>query len=155
MINKTQITELITDTLKEVVSVNLLVDERPVKLLLGTMAQESAFGTYIKQIKGPALGVFQMEPPTFQDILDNYLAFNYRLKAEVIKIANVADFKADDLWSNLKLSILFARLHYYRVPKPLPKTIEDMAWYWKTFYNSYKGAGSVGEFVHNYKKYVE
>ena len=38
-------------------------------LLLGTAAQESAMGRYIRQLRGgPALGIFQMEPATHDDI---------------------------------------------------------------------------------------
>jgi hypothetical protein len=39
-----------------------------IQLLMGTAAQESHLGTYLKQINGPALGVFQMEPNTEIDI---------------------------------------------------------------------------------------
>lgn len=43
-----------------------------VNLLLGTAAQESAFGTYLRQIGGgPARGVFQMAPATAKDIWEN------------------------------------------------------------------------------------
>jgi len=38
-----------------------------VKLLLGTAAQESRFGTFLHQLGGgPAKGAFQMEPATFE-----------------------------------------------------------------------------------------
>ena len=42
-------------------------------LIMGTAAQESGF-TYIKQLGGgPALGMFQVEPATAEDILFRYL----------------------------------------------------------------------------------
>jgi len=40
-------------------------------LLLGTIAIESDLGLYNRQIKGPALGLFQMEPETHYDIWAN------------------------------------------------------------------------------------
>lgn len=46
-----------------------LWSEAAENLLLGTTAQESHMGTYIKQVgKGPALGIYQMEPATHKDI---------------------------------------------------------------------------------------
>ena len=53
----------------------VLVSQEAENLLMGTAAQESALGEYIRQLgNGPALGIFQMEPETFDDIVRNYLA---------------------------------------------------------------------------------
>ena len=52
--------------------------EAAANLLVGTVFQESVIGnqTRLKQVGGgPALGIFQIEPDTHQDIWDNYLAF--------------------------------------------------------------------------------
>ena len=46
-----------------------------------------------------------------------------------------------------------ARLHYRRVPKPLPRTIEEQAVYWKSFYNTSKGRGTTEKFLEIVKKY--
>ncbi len=40
-------------------------------LLLCTAAIESNCGYYIKQVDGPALGIWQMEPATHDDIWEN------------------------------------------------------------------------------------
>ena len=47
---------------------NLPRKQSAIDLLLGTAAQESAFGTYLRQVNGPALGAFQMEPATFKSV---------------------------------------------------------------------------------------
>ena len=66
--NKVTLRNLITSVLKEL---NLHSDNA-VNLLMGTAAQESHLGKYRKQIGGgPALGIFQMEPATFNDIVNN------------------------------------------------------------------------------------
>jgi len=45
-------------------------------LILGTIAQESRCGEYVKQVGGgPALGICQMEPATHDDIWLNYLHY--------------------------------------------------------------------------------
>ena len=52
-------------------------------LVMGTAMQESRC-TYLKQLgKGPAIGIFQMEPMTFQDIYDNFLSYQHELRAKV------------------------------------------------------------------------
>ena len=49
------------------------------ELLLGTAVQESRI-TYLRQLgNGPALGLFQMEPATHNDIWDNFLEYKPEL----------------------------------------------------------------------------
>jgi len=149
--NKEQLRELIDETLKEIG----LHSKDAVNLLMGTCAQESHLGEYIKQIKGPALGIFQMEPATFVDIIDNYLYYHpVKRMAKIIAVCKASHISPEDLRWNLKLSICFARIHYLRVPEKLPNSIEGYAAYWKKYYNTYLGAGTEEEFIHNYKRFV-
>lgn len=147
---KEQLKELIEETLKEID----LYSSDAVNLLMGTAAQESHLGKYIKQIKGPALGIFQMEPATFGDICNNFLAYKGDLGEKILQSCEAMKATPDGLRFNLKLSICFCRLHYLRVPEPLPNSIEGYAKYWKDHYNTYLGAGTEEEFIRNYKKYV-
>ena len=158
MMDKGQLKSLIEETLKEID----LYSEDAVNLLLGTAAQESAFGRYIKQLgNGPALGIFQMEPATHYDIFSNYIFYKEDLKRKIVLTCQLAgpgsgiyDPDAGMLRWNLKYAICMARIHYLRVPEPIPSTIEGYANYWKDHYNTYLGAGTVEEIIHNYKKYV-
>ena len=68
-INKDQFRDLIRRTLKDIT----LYSEDAVDLLMMTAAAESNLGEYLRQINGPALGAFQMEPGTHDDIWKNYL----------------------------------------------------------------------------------
>ena len=141
-LNKSQFENLIIRVLKEI---NLFSDSA-VNLLLGTAAQESQFGTYLKQLgTGPALGFFQMEKPTF-DWLKNAYAKKFALE----------DKKFEELEYNLKTAIIFCRLRYFAVNETLPNAddITALAAYWKKYYNSVLGAGKTEEFIANYKKYV-
>jgi len=148
-IYKDQLRELISDTLNEID----LYSEDAVNLLMGTAAQESHLGTYLRQLKsGPALGIFQMEPNTYWDICLNYLEYKPELYAKLKKVCGKLD--PDHLVWNLKLAICMTRIHYLRVPKPLPTDLSGYANYWKDHYNTYLGAGTTEEFIHNYKKYV-
>lgn len=127
-----------------------------VELLLGTCAQESAFGKYRKQLGGgPALGIFQMEPDTFNDIVKNYLAYRPELESKILSISGVTELKATDVENNDDLAICMARVHYMRVKEGVPSTLEGQANYWKKYYNTVKGAGTVEEYIANYNRYVK
>lgn len=148
--NKTQLKSLIERKLKEID----LYSFEAVNLLLGTAAQESQMGHFIRQLfAGPALGIFQMEPATFNDHL-TYLARNPKLKEKIIKASGVTELTAEQLEWNIALAICMARVHYYRKPTFIPTTIEGMAVYWKRYYNTHLGKGTEAEFIINYKKYV-
>ena len=127
-----------------------------VNLLLGTAAQESGFGTYLKQIKGPALGVFQMEPATETDIWKNYLSFRAGLACRVIQVAEVSGPNVLHLSGNLIYQIALCRVHYLRKPEPMPSAddLPGLARYWKAYYNTPLGRGTADEFIENYRRYV-
>ena len=49
--------------------------------------------------------------------------------------------------TNILAQIVFCRLHYWRVPKKLPETLTQQAKYWKKWYNTEKGAGTIEHFI--------
>jgi hypothetical protein len=150
-LNKYQIKELIKETLLEIE----LFSEDAVKLLLGTIAQESDFGTYLKQLRGgPALSIFQIEPLTHDDHVKNFLKNKPDLSDRIKKACGVSKFDKSYLVFNLKYAICMARVHYLRKPEKLPSSIEGYAKYWKQHYNTYLGKGTVNQFIYNYKKHV-
>jgi len=143
--------ELIEDTIKRLD----LYKPEVVELLLGTCAQESAFGKYRRQLGGgPALGIFQCEPATFNDIIENFLVYKSELMAKIIKISGVSRLNAKELIENDILATCIARVHYLRRKEAIPKDLEGQARYWKQYYNTPKGKGTVEEYIRNYKKYV-
>jgi len=126
------------------------------RLLLGTAAQESHMGRWLKQIKGPALGIYQMEPATHDDIWNHYLKHRPRLATKVEKLLCPGFNRHEQLKWNLAYATAMARVHYFRVPYALPghHDIAGLATYWKNFYNSALGKGTVEEFEHNYGRFV-
>lgn len=148
-INKDQLRQLIAETLK---NADLYSDDA-VELLMGTSAQESHLGSYIHQINGPALGIFQMEPATAHDIWTNYLKYKPGL---VGVVKTVMTGNPNELAWNLKYAILMARIHYLRVKAGLPDSsnVHAMALYWKQYYNTPLGRGTAEEFAKNYARYA-
>src|SRR5882757_814136 len=56
------------------------------QLLLGTAIHESEGFRFRKQRNGPALGVFQMEPFTHNDIWNTYLSYHPTLATQVTSL---------------------------------------------------------------------
>ena len=119
------------------------------KLLLGTALTESGL-KYVKQLNdGPALGVFQMEPDTHDDIWQNYLKYRPILSAPIREYVRYPG--ADNLAGNMYYACGMARVHYLRVPSVLPESLEGLAHYWKDHYNTHLGAGKVSHFMRHEK----
>ena len=125
-----------------------------VNLLLGTALQESRGGMFLRQLNGPACGIYQMEPATAQDIIDNYLKYKNPLLEKVFSFYNYHDSLEDNLTGNLFFATAMCRVHYLRVKESLPKTPLGYATYWKKYYNTSKGKGNVEEFLDKYNKYL-
>lgn len=145
------------DLIRRVLERLKMHSDAAVNLLLGTAAQESAFGTYLRQRGGgPALGVFQMEPDTARDIWTNYIYFRMELADLIWHTTGEAGHSDRALESNIAYQVVMARLHYRRESEPLPAAddIEGMARYWKRHYNTMQGKGTEVEFVKNYQKYL-
>lgn len=56
---------------------------------------------------------------------------------------------------NDTIGALFARLHYLRVPERIPSSIPEQAHYWKKFYNTEAGKGTVEQYIKNWHRYTE
>lgn len=127
------------------------------ELLVFTCAVESNGCSYIKQVKGPALGIFQMEPATYNDIWRNYIMQKGNLMLTMITNFH-ASFMPDEqrLMYDLRFAAAMARLHYARVREPLPAANDVNAiWnYYKKHYNTSKGAAQKAESIKKYSEYL-
>lgn len=149
--NKDHLRELITLVLEELD----LYSRDAVELLMLTAAQESRLGHYLKQLhRGPALGIFQMEPATESDIWLNYLRFRPDLQTRVSSMMGNTDWKGLQMFGNLLYQIAMARVHYLRVSDPLPSRLDvkAMAKYYKDYYNTRLGKATASEAIKNYRR---
>jgi len=134
--------------LKEIIrpalaDLNLPCGAAAATLLLGTALVESRL-TYLRQFNGgPALGLYQMEPATFNDICQNYLKYRPELKKQL------GVLKSARLIYDLKFATWMARIHYYRQPEPLPAAhdLNGQAAYWKQHYNTPLGKGTISKYL--------
>ena len=122
------------------------------ELLLGTALQESNL-YYLKQLgMGPAMGLFQMEPATHDDIWTHYLIYKPKLAGKVHTIS--AQQTPEELAGNLWYAAAMCRIHYLRVKAPLPEAgdIDAQAAYWKKHYNTTLGAGTEDEYLASWER---
>ena len=123
-------------------------------LLLCTAAIESDCGYYIKQVNGPALGIWQMEPDTHEDIWGNSDAVNSIDSALFRKLSKLgvdaSPFKSNDTISDICIltanrdlimspmyACAMARLKYSMTPEPLPEYTGDANIDLRAFYDYY------------------
>ncbi|MBF0439776.1 MAG: hypothetical protein HQL93_11725 [Magnetococcales bacterium] len=126
-------------------------------LMLGTAAQESRMGQYLRQVGGgPALGVFQMEPATYQDIWRNFIETHPEI-LQLLATRWPVKPPPEQMVTDLLLAAVMCRLHYRRVKAALPQAddLAGLANYWKRYYNTPKGAGTESEFIRNWQQSVE
>jgi hypothetical protein len=131
-------------------------------LIIGTIAVESTVGntTRLRQITGPALGILQIEPDTHADTWRNWLQFRPDLRARVLSLCPTHFVQADGvpehsaLIGNLPYSVAIARQVYMRRPDKLPdpNDVRGLGEYWKRWYNSHLGAGTVEKFMQAYPR---
>ncbi len=123
-------------------------------LLVGTALQESNL-YYLKQVGGPALGFYQIEPATYawikEKIKEHILCRNIIAKCNLACIPEDPDI----LGWHLRFAIIVARFRYLVIPDPLPLAddLEGLARYWKRFYNTANGDGTARQFMENYMKH--
>jgi hypothetical protein len=136
------------------------------QLVMGTGLAESGL-FFIQQIaRGPARegalskksrpdfrdggrGFFQMEPATHDDIWENYLRRRLDL-LNGLKRLLIRDMDLhDQLQGNLFYAAAMCRIHYMRFPEPLPAPGDwpGFAAYWKKYYNTPAGAGTIEGFL--------
>jgi len=129
-------------------------------LMVGTALQESLL-KYTRQIGGPALGYFQMEPATHKDCWVNFLKYRSTLAEKVRSFVPESLVEIPDpeiMVDNPYYACAMARVKYFRSSKPLPKDPTDIVSlgnYWKEIYNTMLGKGKPEEFISKYEKYAK
>jgi hypothetical protein len=128
------------------------------ELLVFTCANESEGGTYLKQEGGPALGIYQMEPVTYNDIWQNYIEKRSYLKLKLTYSLNAPTMPSEDrMIYDLYFATAMARIFYLRHDEPLPKASDTAGIYnyYKKYYNTVDGKANYEEAVTKYLKFIK
>jgi len=135
-----------------------MYSEAAEELLVFTCAAESNGGTYLHQVKGPALGIYQCEPLTHTDIWQNYIIHRYSLTSILSLKFNCPRVpEPDRLVYDLHYATAICRLHYRRQPSALPdaKDVEGMWEYYKKYYNTSKGKAKRDKALETYEAFLQ
>lgn len=125
-----------------------------IHLLMGTAAVESDFGLNFGSGKYD-LGLFQINRCTEKDILKRII-HKYPKAERIIKILRTRYSDRTHLLIEYQI-ILAAILYHERMDIEKLNSTTDVwryAWYWKRYYNTYKGSGKTEHFFKKYMKYV-
>jgi hypothetical protein len=121
-------------------------------LVLGTALVESELRALKQRGKGPALGLWQMEPRTLRGLLawldeDAAPLSRKRVRDALWQMTGPAPYDVSSLPGNLFLGAGMCRVHYYNNAAPLPRVAhaQGMAEYWKRWYNTRAGKGTVAK----------
>lgn len=133
----------VCDAVNDVPSTNALA------LLLETAAQETRLGMYRDPTPyGAGTGLCQFDKIGFDDVQ----ARTSGAWRTLIKLAFDVDINAvqyRELEESPLLSFIFCRLKYRLIPAAIPSTVEGRAEYWKRYYNTVAGKGTVDEYIAN------
>ena len=125
-------------------------------IVVETCAQESQFGTYLKQLGGgPARGPYQMEQETEEDIWKNLLRYHSGMRDRLRTISGVIIPSPWQMAVNLAYSTAMCRYKYVMFPGNIPSTVSGRAAYWKQYYSTPGGSGTTAEYLENYEKYIK
>lgn len=127
-------------------------------LVIGTGLQETQF-YWVDQTSpgpGPGFGPFQCERRTHNGLWNNFLPKYPQLMTDVSSLLGL--YPTDRvlaLHGNWNYATAMCRVHYRAVAAPLPgaRDSRGLAQYWKEYYNTEKGKGTVEEFLDNYKRW--
>ena len=112
-------------------------------LLCETLAVETGWGTIKPTEKSPR-NIVQMERIAFDDTKRRSL--KYRELVQVELDIDIAKTTYEDLADELT-ALLFCRLYYKGIQKPIPASRLLRGVYWKQFYNTLAGAGNVEHYL--------
>lgn len=115
-------------------------------LLIETCGAETHHGRTKDLTKGAGMGIMQIDKLPFHDIKDRVR------ESDKIKILDYFDIDIDLVaWEHLRynplLSLIFARLKYKKIVEVIPDTLEARAMYWKKYYNTIAGKGTLDHYV--------
>jgi hypothetical protein len=124
-----------------------------VTLLLMTAAHESDLGTYLKQVRGPALGAWQMEPATLHDHLSWARVKRPTILEAVEGLRPSALTPEQATMTCLPYACVMARVHYFRRPELVPETLQGMAQWAKKVFNTSAGKATPEKYLDAYHRF--
>ena len=126
------------------------------KLLIMTAAHESMGFRYRRQVGGPALSYFQIEPATLDDLYSNYLAYRPNRQKVVDVFVPIGMNRREALEHDDRYACACARMIYARVAEALPDAGDEpaLAAYAKRYWNTPAGKATAAKYLADFRAHV-
>ncbi|MCR4665935.1 MAG: hypothetical protein K5657_01430 [Desulfovibrio sp.] len=124
--------------------------------LLEIAAAESDFGYYVRQVKGPAQSVWQIEPATANDTHARLSRRNPLLYKKIVQFRNPNLSEEDNVVTNLEYgcALCIGVLTLKGIRFSTLTSLEKRAEAWKRYYNTYLGKGTLEGYCQKAMRYV-
>lgn len=122
-------------------------------LLLETAAAETQLGTYPDRHAESGHGLHQFDIIGFLDVQCRTRRSDIEKVKQAFKI-NIEKVKIKDLDNNPLLSFIFCRLKYKLRPEQIPDDIVSRATYWKRYYNTELGKGTLDHYLDSAERHL-
>lgn len=134
-----------------------LYSEQAENLLVMIAAHESSGGTYLKQVAGPALGIYQLEPDTYYSLWSRFLNSNDKCRVLASKILLACNYTkqpdAIELITNLKFATMMTRVFFLPMREAIPIDIPALAVYAKRYWNTNLGKATPEKYEAAYYRF--
>ena len=118
------------------------------ELLIETAGAETNKGlTKDNGVLTAGIGLTQFDKGAFEDTKNRSEKYRQKIKNELKVDINLVEWEM--LAYSPFLALLFTRLKYKLIPEEIPLNIEDRAKYWKKYYNTMLGAGTIEHYLKN------
>ena len=115
-------------------------------LLVMIVAHESVKGEYLHQVKGPAIGIFQMEPKTHDDVM-SYI--KKKRPVLYLLLERYTGINHSSLMAgNLYYATFMARCFFLRFLEAIPENHVEMSLYAKKYWNTTLGSATPNDYLH-------
>lgn len=145
------------ETVRPVLSQMGYWSEGAEELLMMVAAHESGGFMHRRQIGGPALGLWQMEPVAFKDLYSRYFLLRPEIRAAVRAVLPAGSEMSFYLMeSDDRFACAMARAHFIKAPEPIP-TAEDLyalAVYAKLHWNTMAGKATAEKYLEDHRRHV-
>lgn len=127
--------------------------ENAYRLLVETAAAETLYGTLRDPTPhGAGAGLFQCDPIGLIDTVDRTPANIHELVRKEFGV-DLKRFSHHSLNTSPLVAAIVARLHYRLRPGAIPSTVRERGEYWKKWYNTAAGKGTVDQYVSKVQQY--
>jgi len=121
-------------------------NQSAVKMLIETAGVETGKGTINDSTEFAGMGITQFDWVGFDDTLKRTRDKDKQVILDYFGI-NVDWVKWEELRYNPLLCMIFTRLKYKLVPEAIPNSKENRAIYWKVFFNTKAGKGTIEHYL--------